>query len=198
MPVRLAVLRSQICLDKIPCHCRAHGPASHAEYVHVIIFDTLSSREVIVDESSANARHLVGYYGRTDATAANSYASIHLARRDGICKRHHEVGIVVLLVQTIRTEVHDLVPSRIQFGHDFFFESESTMIGSDSNPHAISLSPLSVRSPVAALSASNTALLCSTRPAGIDWSAVRSRLYIVTFSLPVTNQRMRRARLMTG
>src|SRR5262245_45793285 len=98
MAVCLAVLRSQICLDKIPCHCWAHGPASHAEYVHVIIFDTLSGREVIVHESSANAGHLVGNYGGTDATAANSHASIYFARRDGICKRHHEVGIVVLRV----------------------------------------------------------------------------------------------------
>jgi len=41
MPLRLAVLGSQVCLYKVPCHFWAHGPATHAEYVHVIIFDTL-------------------------------------------------------------------------------------------------------------------------------------------------------------
>ena len=63
-------------------------------------------------------------------------------------------------VQAIGPEVHHLVPSRIKFGHEFFFKSEATMIGSNSNPHAIFLS-------AAALSASSTALFCSTRPAGI-------------------------------
>jgi len=79
MPVRLAVLRRQVCLDKVPCHCWAYGAATHAEYVHVIIFDTLVSREMIVDEPGANARHFVDTYGRPDPTAANSHASIHLA-----------------------------------------------------------------------------------------------------------------------
>ena len=72
MPVRLAVLRSKICLDKIPCHCWAHGPATHAEYVHVIVFDTLTGREMIVDEPGTNARHFVRTYRRADPTAANS------------------------------------------------------------------------------------------------------------------------------
>src|SRR5262245_32527712 len=168
MPVRLAVLRSKVCLDKVPCHCWTHSPATHAEYVHVIIFDTLTGGEMIVDESGANARHFVGTDTRADPTAANSHASIHLAGRDGLRERQHEVGIIVLRIQTISAEVHDLVPSRIKFGHDFFLESESSMIGSHSNPHAMSLSPSPVRLPAAALSASNTALFCSTRPAGID------------------------------
>src|SRR4029450_9982140 len=124
MPVRLAVLRGQIRLDKIPCHRRAHGPPAHAEYVHVIIFDTLTRGEMIVDQPGANARHFVGTYRRADPTAANSHASTHLAGRDGIRERYHEVGIIVTRVQTISTEVHNLVPSRIKFGHDFFFESE--------------------------------------------------------------------------
>src|SRR5262245_28729085 len=161
MPVRLAVLRSKVCLDKVPCHCWADGPAIHAEYVHVIIFDTLTGGEMIVDEPGANARHFVGNHRRADTTAANSEASIHLAGRDGLRERHHEVGIIVVRVGLMGAEVHHLVPSRIKFGHEFFFECEATMIGGNSNPHAIFLS-------AAALSASSTALFCSTRPAGID------------------------------
>src|SRR5262245_7776802 len=167
MPVRLAVLRSQKCLNEIPGHCWAFGPTTHAEYVHMVVFDTLSSGEVIVDEPCANARHLVGTYRRADSTAANSHASIHLAGCDCLRKRNHEIGIIVLGIQIVGTEVHHLVASRFKFDHEVFFETESTMIGSDANPHAISLSP-SMRFPAAALSASSTALSRRTRPAGID------------------------------
>src|SRR5262245_35844992 len=161
MPVRLAVLRCKVCLDKVPCHGGADSPATHAEYVHVIIFDTLAGGKMIVDEPGTNARHLVGTYRGADSTAADSQASIHLAGHDGLRERHHEVGIIVKRVQTMGAEVYYLVPSRIKFGHEFFFECEPSMIGSNSDPHAIFLS-------AAALSASSTALFCSTRPAGID------------------------------
>src|SRR5262245_47013368 len=146
---------------------------------------------MIVDEPGANARHFVGNHRRADPTAANSHASIHLAGHYGLRERHHEVGIIVKRVQAMGAEVHYLVPSRIQFGHEFFFESEPTMIGSNSNPHAIFLS-------AAALSASSTALFCTTRPAGIDGSAACSRLNIGTFSLTVTRKRMQSARLLNG
>src|SRR5215470_12276589 len=123
---------------------------------------------MIMDESGANARHFVGTYRRADPTAANSHASIHLAGRDGLRQRRYEVGIIVRRVQAISAEVHHLVPSCIQSGHDFFFQSEATMIGSNSNLHAISLSPFHVRSPAAALSTRTTALFRRTRPTGID------------------------------
>src|SRR5215468_6917872 len=168
MPGFLAVLRSQVCLNKVPCHCWTDGPAAHTDYVHVIVFDSLLCGEMIVDEPGASARHLVGTHRRANPTAANSHASIHLAGRNGMREKHHEVGIIVIRVQAIGSEVLHLVPSLIKFGHDFFFKRETTMIGSNSNPHAISLSPSLLRSPAAALSASSTALFCSTRPAGID------------------------------
>src|SRR5438093_10459962 len=94
MPVRLAVIRSHKCLNKIPGHCWAHGSAAHADYVQVIVFDTLPGGEVIVDEPSANARHLVGTYRRADSTAANSHASIHVAGCDCLRERNHEIGII--------------------------------------------------------------------------------------------------------
>src|SRR5215475_12100157 len=108
---------------------------------------------MIMDESGANARHFVGTYTRADPTAANSHTSIHLAGRDGLRERQHEIGIIITGVQAIGTEVHHLMTSRLEFGHEFLFESEATVIGSNSNPHAISLSSFPVRRPAAALSA---------------------------------------------
>lgn len=52
--------------------------------------------------------------------------------------------------------------------------------------------------PTAARSASSRACSPRTRPAGIDTSASRKRRSISTFSLPVTTQSTRRARLSIG
>jgi len=98
MPVRLAALCGKVCQDKVPCHCWTHGAAAHAEYVHVIIFDTLTGGEMIMDEAGTNARNFVGTNGRADPTAANGQASIHLAGRHGLRERHHEVGLIVMRV----------------------------------------------------------------------------------------------------
>src|SRR5262249_36656148 len=117
MPVRLAVLRSKVCLDKVPCHSRADSPATHAEYVHVIIFDPLAGGEMIFDEPGASARHFVGTYRRADSTTANSHASIHLTGHDGLRERHHEVRIIVRRVQAMGAEVHHLMTSSMKFGH---------------------------------------------------------------------------------
>src|SRR6478609_349287 len=127
MPIGLAVLRSQICLHKVPRHSRTHGPATHAEYVHMIIFDTLTGGKMILDESGANARHFVGTNGRADPTAANGQATIYLAGCDGLRERHHEVGIIVLLVQAMGAEIHHLMARPFQFGTEIFFENETSM-----------------------------------------------------------------------
>ncbi len=36
-------------LDEVPGDGWSHGPAAHTKDVHVIVFDTLSGREVVVD-----------------------------------------------------------------------------------------------------------------------------------------------------
>src|SRR5438093_13689263 len=95
---------------------------------------------------------LLAHTGRADSTAANSHASIHLAGCDCLRERNQEIGIIVTGIQIVGAEVHHLVPNRFKFGHEVFFETESTMIGSDANPHAISLSSSSVRFPAAVLS----------------------------------------------
>src|SRR5262249_35003483 len=69
VPFRLAVLRSQVCLDEVPCHCWPYRAATHAEYVHVIIFDTLMGGEMTVYEARANAAHFVRAYSGPDSTA---------------------------------------------------------------------------------------------------------------------------------
>src|SRR5215470_13522727 len=55
-----------------------------------------------------------------------------------------------------------------------------------------------MESQTAATSVSTRACSCLTLPAGIEGSPFTRRLSVSAFSLPVTTQRMRRERLMTG
>jgi hypothetical protein len=62
MPRRLAELCREERLDEVPRNGGSFGSAAKAEDVHVIVFDPLLGREVIVDQRGADARDLV----RTD------------------------------------------------------------------------------------------------------------------------------------
>src|SRR5262249_14897011 len=46
-------------LDEVPGHGRAHRSTAHAQHVHVIVLDSLSGGEVIVDQRGADASDLV-------------------------------------------------------------------------------------------------------------------------------------------
>ena len=76
----LAELGGQERLDEVPGHGRSHGPAAHAEDVHVIVLDALPGREMVVDQRGADARNLVGADRRADAAAADRHAAVHLSR----------------------------------------------------------------------------------------------------------------------
>src|SRR5262249_22395982 len=79
VPLGLAELGPKERLDEVPGHGRPHGPAAHAEDVHVIVLDSLSGRAVIVDQSGSDARDLVGTDRGADAAAANRRAAVHLS-----------------------------------------------------------------------------------------------------------------------
>ena len=53
MSLGLAELSCQERLDEVPGDRRSDGPAAHAEDVQVIVLDTLSGREMVVDQLSA-------------------------------------------------------------------------------------------------------------------------------------------------
>ena len=55
----LAEFSGQKSLHKVPGHHGPHDPATQTNNVHMIILDSLPSREVIVDQSSADSRNFV-------------------------------------------------------------------------------------------------------------------------------------------
>src|SRR5262249_20816588 len=105
----------------------------------------------------------------------------------------HEIGIVVAGIQTVRTEVCDFMASSVEPSHQLLFEAESTVVSSNANLHLMSFLWLP---PIAASSASISALSRRIRPPGIEESASRSWPRGFIFSGPVSTQRIWRARLM--
>src|SRR6516164_1346754 len=135
----LAELGGQESLHEIPGHFRADRTSAHAEYIHVIIFDDLLGGEMIVDETGANAFHLVGAHRRADAAAADRDAAIDFAGDDGLAERHDEVGIIVIGNQGVRTEIRHLMARRANATDQFFLQSKTAVIRGNSNAHRVPL-----------------------------------------------------------
>ena len=70
-------------LDEIPGYGRSCRPAAHTNNVHVVVLDTLPGREVVVDETSADARNFVGTSRRAHAATRDRDAAFYL--RAGYC-----------------------------------------------------------------------------------------------------------------
>src|ERR1700756_1452997 len=82
-------------LDQVPCLHRSHDPATHTNNVHVIVLDSLSGGEVIVDQGSANAVNLVGTDRGADTATAYGNASLQLACCNCTGERNNKIRIVV-------------------------------------------------------------------------------------------------------
>jgi hypothetical protein len=97
-------------LDEIPRHGRPDRPSAHAQDVEVVVLDALLRGEVVVNERRADACDLVGADRRAHAAAADRHAALYLSRDHGTRKRDDEVGIVVVRIERVGAEIHDLVP----------------------------------------------------------------------------------------
>ena len=73
MPLGPAELRSEERIDKISRHRRSNNPAAHTDDVHMVVFNSLPGREVIVNQPRSEAQNLLGTDYGTDAAAANCY-----------------------------------------------------------------------------------------------------------------------------
>src|SRR5215469_3557813 len=73
----LAELSREKSFDKVPGHHGSHDAATQTNDVHVIVLDTLPSREVIIDQSGASSRNLVGTDGSANPAAANRNPTLY-------------------------------------------------------------------------------------------------------------------------
>ena len=131
----LAIFGSEEGFNEVPGHRRSNSSTAHAKDVHVVVFDALPGRKMIVDQAGPNALDLVGADHRADAAATNRYAAINLARCYGVGERNDEVGIIVIGHQTVRAEIHCVMAGRAQLADKFLFQIKSTVIGSNAHAH---------------------------------------------------------------
>jgi hypothetical protein len=135
MSFGLTEFGSQKGLNEIPSHSRSYRSATHAKDVHMIVFDTLPGREMIVDQRSADAGNLVGTDRRTYPAAANCHGTIDLPRRHSLTERDNKVRVVVVQVQAVRAEIDNLMARRAELSDQLLLQAEPAVIGGDADAH---------------------------------------------------------------
>src|SRR5262245_35554492 len=135
MARRLAELGGQERLHEVPGSAWADRAAPETDDVHVIVFDALLGREVIIDQRGPNSRNLVGADRDAHPAATESDPALDRACRHGLSERDDEVRIVVILVQLVRAEIDDVVAGRAQLRDHILLQGEPAVIGRDSYAH---------------------------------------------------------------
>src|SRR5262245_51195078 len=109
MAFGVTCLRRQKGLDQIPGGFRSDNAPAEANDVHVIILNALPRRKVIEDEACSYSMNFVGADGCTHTAAANRDAAIYFTRGNRLAKGDHKIGIIIIGMQIVSTEVRDLV-----------------------------------------------------------------------------------------
>src|SRR5262249_23388064 len=91
----LTELGGQERLDKIPGGLRPDDATAHTNDIHMIILDSLTGREVIEDQTGADARNLVGADGCAHAAAAHRHSALHLTGRHRPSEWNNKIRIVI-------------------------------------------------------------------------------------------------------
>ena len=87
----------------------ADDPRPEGEHVHVVVLDALVRRIGVVTDGGADAADLVGRHGRTDPGSTDEDPAIDLAVPDRVPEPRGEVGVVVLGIGSVATEVDQLM-----------------------------------------------------------------------------------------
>jgi hypothetical protein len=70
--------------------------------------------ENIMDKPGTHTGNFACSDGRSNAAAAERDAALNLPRGDGPCQGDDEIWVVIIGVQLVRAEVHDVVPRAAQ------------------------------------------------------------------------------------
>jgi hypothetical protein len=116
----LAELCSEKCLEDIPGCKRSNGAAAQADNIHVIVLYTLARGEVILYKSGADTGYFIRAHGRSDAATADGHTTLDPASRHRPRQRNDKVRIVVLCIQKIRAEIHNLVAGSAKLSGQLF------------------------------------------------------------------------------
>src|SRR5215469_11059843 len=139
VPLGLTEPGRQEGLDKIPRYSRPHSPAAHTNNVHVVVLDALPGREVVVDQTGADAWNFVRANRRPHPTTADRNAAFYFPSSHRPSQRNDKVGVVVARRQRGRAILNYLVPRRAKIVNQLFLQVKPAVISGDSYSHAIPL-----------------------------------------------------------
>ena len=132
-----AELRRQKSIDEFDSYSQTNGPASHAEDIHVVMFDTLMGRVMLDNQSRTNAWYLVRANRGADSAATHRHTAFDCAGRYGSRERNHEIGIIVCRIQTVRAEFHQLVTRLSKMIRQLLLQLITAVIGRDPYSHVL-------------------------------------------------------------
>jgi len=135
----LTILGLEECLHQIPCHAGAYCPTSHAEDIHMIILDALLRGEMVMDQAGMDSFDLVGTDRSTNSASTDRDATLHLAVHHGTGQGNDIVGIIIVMVELMSAEIHDLVSGSLDLCHQLLLELKPSMISCKSYAHILFL-----------------------------------------------------------
>jgi hypothetical protein len=133
----MAELGSEESLHKVPRDGGADSPTTHANDIHIVVFDSLHGSEVIVNDRCANAWNLVRTHRGANSAAADRYATLDISGGDRAGQRNDEIGVVVGRIHDMRAEIDYLMSRRAQLGDELLFQAEPAVIRRNTNAHDV-------------------------------------------------------------
>jgi hypothetical protein len=135
MPLGLAELGCEKCIDQVLGHSGSYGPSAHADDVHVVVLNSLLGGEVIVNQPGADPGNLVRADRGTDPAPADREAALYLSGSDRAGERYNEVRIIITRIHFVRSKVDHVVPRLAKMSNQFLLQTKSTVISRNSNAH---------------------------------------------------------------
>jgi hypothetical protein len=126
---------AQKCLYEIPSNLWPDCSPTHTQDIHVVILDTLLGREMIVNETCANAFQFVGAHGGADTAAANRHAPVYFARSNCLRQRYYEIRVIVVSRKLVRSKINNLVPPGENSRDEFLLQREPAVIRGYADVH---------------------------------------------------------------
>jgi hypothetical protein len=93
---------------------------------------------VIVNQGGPNPHHLVGANRRADTASTNGDAALYCTGGHRFGERDNEIRVIVARVKAVSAEIENVMSARTKQGDNFFFQSKSAMVSSNSQTHVFS------------------------------------------------------------
>jgi len=111
--------------------------AAEADHVQVVVLDALVRGERFVNEARANARHLICGNAGSHSAAANGHTPIHFATRYGARQTNDKIGIVVVGLQPVVSEVDHMTARVTQPCGEMVLQVKAAMVRGKSDPRRV-------------------------------------------------------------